>query len=78
MIFHLFLLPFVVVVVLFAIVIRVLTAPFGMGRWHRRRYGFGYGRGWGGGYGCRHPYGGGGLLTILALVALERLFGRRY
>lgn len=76
MIFHLFFLPIIVLVILAALVVRVLTAPFRIGGWHRRRYG--YGRGWGGGYGCRHPYGGGGLLTIVALVALERLFGRRY
>ncbi len=75
MILHLLFVPVVLVVVLFAIILRVVTAPFRMGRWHRRHYGCG--GGWGG-YGRRYPYGGGGLMTVLALVALERLFGRRY
>jgi hypothetical protein len=70
---HLLFVPVLLVVLLFAIVVRVITAPFRMARYRRW-----YGRGWG--YG-RYAYGpprGMGLLTVLALVALERLFGRRY
>jgi hypothetical protein len=70
---HLMLAPVIVIVVLFAIVVRIITAPFRMARYHRW-----FGGGWG--YG-RYAYGrprGMGLLTVLALVALERLFDRRY
>ena len=62
--------PVLIVVILFSIVIRVLTAPFRMGRWHRRHY-------WGHDYGY-HRSVGRPLLTILGLIVLERLFGRRY
>jgi hypothetical protein len=63
---------------LFVAIIRLITLPLRLGR----RYGY-YGRryGWDGGY---NPYrygrrGFGGLGTIVALVALDRLFGgRRY
>jgi hypothetical protein len=63
---------------LFVAIIRLITLPLRLGR----RYGY-FGRryGWDGGY---NPYrygrrGFGGLGTIAALVALDRLFGgRRY
>jgi hypothetical protein len=71
--FHLILFPVVVLFILFAIVFRVLTWPLRYG--HRYRHGWGRGR-WGGD-GYRNPYAP-GLFTIVALVALERLFGRRY
>ena len=76
MITHLFFAPVLLVVILVAIVVRMITMPFRIARWHRRRYW--YDGGWG--YG-RYAYGrprGMGLLTVLALVALERLFDRRY
>jgi hypothetical protein len=74
--FHLILFPVIVLFVLFAVVFRVLSWP---SRYHRHRYG--HRHGWGvnrwGGDGYRNPYAP-GLFTILAFVALERLFGRRY
>ncbi len=85
MLTHLLFAP-ILLVVLLVVVIRVLTAPFRHRRWHRRRGG--YGQGWGNGYNGYGGYGsygygfgrrpGRGLLTILALVALDRLFGRRW
>jgi hypothetical protein len=71
--FHLLFAPVIVLIVLFAIVVRILTAPFRMHRWHRHRW---HGGGWRG-YGYPHPYGR-SLLAILVIVALERIFGRRY
>jgi hypothetical protein len=73
---HLLFAPVLLVVLLFVLVVRLITAPFRWSRWHRR--GGWYGDGWG--YG-RYAYGrprGMGLLTVLVLVALERLFDRRY
>jgi hypothetical protein len=73
---HLIFAPVVVVVVLALVFVRLVTAPFRYSRWHRRHHGYGYGwgGGWGGyGYRPRMP-----ILTILAVVALERMFGRRY
>jgi hypothetical protein len=57
--------------------VRLVTLPFRMGRRYRSYYGYGYDRGY-------NPYrygrlGFGGWGTIVALVALDRLFGgRRY
>jgi len=62
-----------------SIVVRIVTAPF---RFRRRRYWNGYG-GYGYGYnpyayGCRRRHGMlGGLLPIIVLVALDRMFGGR-
>ena len=77
MLMHFFFAPVLVIAILAFVVVRILTAPFRYGRWHRRRYGCGYGPGWGyGGYGYRP---GRSLLGIVLLVALERIFsGRRY
>ena len=75
--FHLVLVPVVILFVLFAIVFRVLSWPFRYHRsgWYAHRYGWGRNRwGWDG---YRNPYAP-GLFTILAIVAIERLFGRRY
>lgn len=72
--FHLILMPLLTAAILFAIVIRIIMAPFRTGRWYRRR---GWCRNGWGGDGYRNPYAP-GLFTILALVALERIFGRRY
>lgn len=73
--FHLILFPVIVLFVLFAVVFRVLTSPFRYGGWQRHRRGW-YGNRWGRD-GYRNPYAP-GLFTVLAIVALERLFGRRY
>ena len=67
-----------VLIALFAFFIRIVTAPFRWGRYHRHCGWYGNRYGWyGNRWGYRRPYGG-GLLTILALVALEKLFDRRY
>lgn len=55
------------------LIVRIVTSPFRYGGYRRR----GYGRGYGDGYGCRRSYGG-GLLPLLGLLALGRLFGRRW
>ena len=70
MIFHQFFQPILPIVLLLAVVIRVVTAPFRMGRWYRRRRYWGYD-------GYPNPYGP-PLLAVLAIIAFERLFGRRY
>jgi len=64
-------------VILYAVV-RLVMAPFRYG--YRRRY-YGYGDAYYNPYryGCRRRHGIlGGLLPILALVALDRLFTRRF
>jgi hypothetical protein len=58
-------------------VVRLITRPFR----YSRRYGSPFYGGYNNGYGCRHHHRGfgGGLFSILALVALDRIFsGRRY
>jgi hypothetical protein len=70
---HLLFVPVLLIGLLIAIAVRVITAPFRMFHHHRwYRGGWGYGR-----YAYGRPRGM-GLLTVLALVALERLFDRRY
>jgi len=64
----------IVLFVVIAVAVRLVTAPF---RFHRRRqwYGYGYNPY---AYGCRRRRGWiGGLLPILALVAIDRMFGGR-
>ena len=75
---HLLFAPVIVAVILFSIVVRLITAPFRMGRWHRRYYGYDpYYNPYR--YGCRRHHGLlGGVLPILALVALDRIFNRRF
>jgi len=69
----------ILLLVFISVVVRLVTWPF---RFHRRRYWNGYG-GYGYGYnpyayGCRRRHGMlGGLLPIIALVAIDRLFGGR-
>jgi hypothetical protein len=58
--------PILLVVVIVSTIVRLLTLPF---RHHHR---FGYG-----GY-HRHRHGFGGLGTVLFLLALDRIFGRRF
>ncbi len=71
--FHLIFIPLVIAATLISIVVRIVAAPFRMARYHRW-----YQRGWGyGPYAWGRPRGM-GVMTVLALVALERLFGRRY
>ena len=74
---HLLFAPIIVVAVLFAIVARIVTAPFRYGYRHRRWYGYDpYYNPYR--YGCRRHHGLlGGVLPILALVALDRIFNRR-
>jgi hypothetical protein len=66
--------------ILISIVIRLVTLPFRIGRRFNRWSGFGYGYGYNPyRYGCRrHHRVLGGILPIVALVALDRLFLRRY
>jgi hypothetical protein len=68
----------VLLVVLVSAVVRIVTAPFRYG--YRRRRWFGYDpyynpyR-----YGCRRHHGLlGGFLPIIALIAIDRIFNRRY
>ena len=70
------LISLIIVIVLIRVVLRLL----GFGRHYRRPFmGYGNGYGWNNGYGHRHRHRfGGGLFSILALVALERLFTRRF
>ncbi len=68
-------------ILLAIVVVRLVLRALGFGRHYRpfMGYGSGYnnGFGYGRGYGCRHRHGfGGGLFSILALVALDRLFRR--
>lgn len=68
----------IVFLVIVSIVIRLVTAPLRLG--YRRRYD-GYGDGYYNPYryGCRRRHGLlGAWLPILALVALDRLFTRRF
>ena len=67
---HLILLLFLV-----SIVVRLITRPF-----RYRRFGAWNGYGYNPyNYGCRRHHGRlGGLLPIIALVALDRIFTRRY
>jgi hypothetical protein len=71
-------------IILTILVVRLVLRALGFGRRYRRPfmgYGGGYNNGYGCGnrFGCRHRHGfGGGLFSILALVALDRLFTRRW
>ena len=59
--------------VVYRILFRLLWNPYGLHRPYYGPYGYyGYGRGY------RRRYFPGGLLSILALVALDRIFGRRW
>ena len=79
-----FTLFFLAPVILAIIVVRLIFRALGFGRRYRRPF-MGYGPGsyngfgYGNRYGCRHRHGfGGGLFSILALVALDRFIGRRW
>ncbi len=63
----------ILLIVLISAVVRLVTAPFRYGR-RNRFYGYGNPCGYGYGYRRRHS----GLFTVLALVALDRIFGRRW
>ncbi len=72
----------VLIVFLARFVLRLVLRPFGFGRrYHRHR---GWGIPFGDGYSNPYAYGyrrrgfGGSVLPIIALVALDRLFGRRW
>jgi hypothetical protein len=67
-------------VVFVSVVMRLITAPFRYRYWRRRGY-CGYGDPYYNPYlyGCRRRHRLlGGLLPILALVALDRIFTRRF
>ncbi len=68
-------------IILLVSIVRLVTLPFRMAR-RQRYYGGYYGndRGYNPyGYGRRRHHGFGGIGTILALVALDRIFsGRRF
>jgi hypothetical protein len=51
------------------LVVRIAMSPFRYGGYRRRGYGYGCG--------CGRSYGG-GALPLLGLLALGRLFGRRW
>jgi hypothetical protein len=65
----------ILTVVLISFVVRLITRPF---RWgYRHRYYYGYDDPYR--FGCRrHHRFFGGILPILALIALDRIFNRRY
>jgi len=68
----------IILLIILSAVIRLVTAPFRYG--YRRRF-YGYGDPYYNPYryGCRRRHGWlGGLLPILALVALDRMFTRRF
>jgi len=68
----------ILLIVVVSVVVRMVTAPFRYGYRYRRFYGcdpyYNPYR-----YGCRrHHRLLGGILPIVALVALDRIFNRRY
>ena len=65
-------------ILLVAAVIRIFAVPFRFGHRYRRSYGYDpYYNPYR--YGCRrHHRWLGGVLPIVALVALDRIFNRRY
>jgi asparagine N-glycosylation enzyme membrane subunit Stt3 len=65
-------------IILVSIAVRLITLPFRYGYRHRRFYGYDpYYNPYR--YGCRRHHGLlGGVLPIIALVALDRIFNRRY
>ena len=66
-----------ILLLLVVFVVRLITRPFRYARRASRFMGYGPGYNNGYGYGRRHRHGfGGGLFSILALVALDRLFRR--
>jgi hypothetical protein len=62
---------FVLLSIVVRLIMRIVLSPFRYGGYRRR----GWGRGYGYGGGSRF---GGGLLPLLGLLALGRLFGRRW
>ena len=62
---------FVLLSIVVRLMVRIVLSPFRYGGYRRR----GWGRGYGYGGGSRF---GGGLLPLLGLLALGRLFGRRW
>jgi hypothetical protein len=64
----------VAVSVVSRLLFRLLWNPYRLRRPYYGPYGYyGYGRGY-----RRHWFPGGGFLTIMMLVALDRIFGRRW
>ncbi|HXC97469.1 MAG TPA: hypothetical protein VNU92_17345 [Edaphobacter sp.] len=76
--FTLIFIPTILILVAVSLISRLLFRPFwNPYRLRRPYYGpygyYGYGRGY-----RRHWFPGGGFLTIMMLVALGRIFGRRW
>jgi hypothetical protein len=76
--FTLIFLPVILILVAISAVLRLIFRPlWNPYRLHRPYYGpygyYGYGRGY-----RRHWFPGRGFLTILLLVTLDRVFGRRW
>lgn len=76
--FTLIFVPTILILVAVSLISRLVVRPFwNPYRLRRPYYGpygyYGYGRGY-----RRHWFPGGGFLTIMMLVALSRIFGRRW
>ena len=67
--------PIILLIVLLSVVVRVITLPFRLARPRRWNGGYGLGTPYRYGYRRRHRFGGVG--TVLALFALDRLFSNR-
>jgi hypothetical protein len=64
----------ILAIAFFSLIVRLVFLPLRILRWNRYSYGYNPYR-----YGCRrHHRFLGGILPIVALVALDRLFLRRY
>ena len=69
------LIPLILTIVLISFVVRLITRPFRYG--YRHRFYYGYDNPYR--FGCRRHYGlFGRILPILVLIALDRIFNRRY
>ena len=69
-----FVVIFAIFHLIFRLLIRPIWNPYGIRRPYFGPYGYyGYGHGY-----RRHRFPGSGFLTVLLLVALDRIFGRRW
>lgn len=69
------LIPLILTIVLVSFIVRVITRPSVYG--YRHRYFYGYDNPYRYGCRCHHRFFG-RILPILALVAIDRIFTRRY
>jgi len=73
------LITLILVAVVISAIVRLITLPFRLSRWHRPFYGYGNPYGYGYPYGYRRRHGLGHLIfVILILVALSHLFGHHH